>query len=178
MLLGFFCLFLFLFLGSHPWPMAIPRLGVELELHLLAHTTATATRDPSCVCDLHHSSRQHQILNPLGKARDQTCILQAPGQIRFHWAAIGTPWQTYFKDDMSISEHTGNNYSNSRSGCCIHPCAEQDFSQQPKAEAKQVSSSGWTDKRHEYTYIQQKLLRLKKQGNSDRRCNQEVSWKH
>ena len=26
--------------------------------------------DPSCVCDLHHSSRQRQILNPLSEARE------------------------------------------------------------------------------------------------------------
>ena len=36
-----------LFLGLHPWHMQIPRLGVELELQMLAYTTATATPDPS-----------------------------------------------------------------------------------------------------------------------------------
>ena len=30
--------------------------------------TASATPDPSCVCDLHHTSRQRQILNPLSEA--------------------------------------------------------------------------------------------------------------
>ena len=30
---------------------------------------------------LHHSSRQHQILNPLSKARDRTCILMDPSQV-------------------------------------------------------------------------------------------------
>ena len=30
---------------------------------------------------LHHSSRQRQILNPLSKARDQTCNLMVPSQI-------------------------------------------------------------------------------------------------
>ena len=43
----------------------IPRLGVELELPLQAYTTAMATPDPSFICDLHCSLRQHQILNPL-----------------------------------------------------------------------------------------------------------------
>ena len=33
--------------------MEVPRLGVKLEL--LAYTTATATQDPSCIWDLHHS---------------------------------------------------------------------------------------------------------------------------
>ena len=34
--------------------MEVPRLGVESELQLLAHATATAVWDPSHVCDLHH----------------------------------------------------------------------------------------------------------------------------
>ena len=55
--------------------MAVPRLELELELQLLAYTTATVTRDLSHVCDLGHSSQQLGILNPLNKARDPTCIL-------------------------------------------------------------------------------------------------------
>ena len=55
--------------------MEVPRVGVKLELQLLAYATATATSDLSCVCDLHHSSQQCRILNPLSRARDQTCIL-------------------------------------------------------------------------------------------------------
>ena len=35
--------------------MDVPRLGVELELQLLAYTTATATRDLSHACHLYHS---------------------------------------------------------------------------------------------------------------------------
>ena len=52
-----------------------PRLGVKLELQLLAYATATGTQDPSHVCDLHHSSWQCQILNPLSEAGDRTRIL-------------------------------------------------------------------------------------------------------
>ena len=44
--------------------MEAPRLGVELELQPLAYATATARPSLSCVCDLHHSSRHPQILNP------------------------------------------------------------------------------------------------------------------
>ena len=56
--------------------MEVPRLaGVELKLQLPAYTTATATQDPSHICDLRHSSRQHRILNPLSEARDGTCFL-------------------------------------------------------------------------------------------------------
>ena len=55
--------------------MEVPRLGVKLELQLLAYATATATPDTSCICDLHHSLQQLQVLNPLSKARDWTQIL-------------------------------------------------------------------------------------------------------
>ena len=61
---------LFCFLGPHLQHMDIPRRGVELELQLLAYTKAPAARDPSCICALQHSSRQHWILNPLSEARD------------------------------------------------------------------------------------------------------------
>ena len=69
----FYCLFDFL--RPHPQHMEVPRLGVQLELSPPAYTRATATQDPSRVCDLHHSSQQYWILNPLSKARDQTCVL-------------------------------------------------------------------------------------------------------
>ena len=53
--------------------MEVPRLG-ELQLQLQAY--ATATWDLSCICDLHHSSWQHQILILLSEARDGTCIFR------------------------------------------------------------------------------------------------------
>ena len=58
----------FVFLGPYPWHMEIPGLRVKSELQMLAYTTATW--DPSRVCNLHHSSQQGQILNPLREARD------------------------------------------------------------------------------------------------------------
>ena len=57
------------FLGPHLWHIEVPRLGVESELQVPAYTTATATPDPSLICDLHHSSWQCQILNPLSEAK-------------------------------------------------------------------------------------------------------------
>ena len=63
--------------------MEVPRLGVELELQLLAYTTATATPGPGLVLDPHHSSWQHQILNPLGKARNQTHVLIDTSQVSY-----------------------------------------------------------------------------------------------
>ena len=65
----------FVFLGPNPWHMEVPKLGVKSELQLPAYATASATPDLSCVCDLHHSPKQHWILNPLSEARDQTCVL-------------------------------------------------------------------------------------------------------
>ena len=54
----FYNFFFIVFLGPHPRHIEVPGLRVELELQLLAYTTATATLDPSRVCDLHHSSWQ------------------------------------------------------------------------------------------------------------------------
>ena len=72
----------FVFLGLHLLQhMEVPRLGVELEMRLLAYTTATATPDPSCILDLHRSLRQYRILNPLREARDRTCILMDTSQV-------------------------------------------------------------------------------------------------
>ena len=52
-------------------PMAYADSQARLsELQLPAQDTATETSDLSRFCDLHHSSRQHQILNPLRGARD------------------------------------------------------------------------------------------------------------
>ena len=36
--------------------MEVPRLRVEMELQLLAYTTAMAISDPVCICDLCHNS--------------------------------------------------------------------------------------------------------------------------
>ena len=65
----------FFFLRVHLQHMEIPRLGVKSELQLPAHTAAIGTWVPSLICNLPHSSRQCQMLNPLCGARDQTSIL-------------------------------------------------------------------------------------------------------
>ena len=79
----FSCPSFFCFLGLHSCLMEVPRLGVKSELQLPAYTTATATQDLSSICDLHHSSWQCQILNPLSEARDRTYVLMDTSQIRF-----------------------------------------------------------------------------------------------
>ena len=64
--------------------MEVPRLGVKLELQLLAYTTATAMPYPSRVCNLRHGSRQRGILNPLSKARDQARVLMDTSWVHYH----------------------------------------------------------------------------------------------
>ena len=68
------CHFFFLFMATpvaYGSSQARGRIGATAE----AYTTATATPDLSIICDLHCSLEQGQILNPLSKARDGTCIL-------------------------------------------------------------------------------------------------------
>lgn len=55
--------------------MEVPGKGVKSELQLQTYATATATPDPSHICDLCRGLLQHQILNLLNEARDQTRIL-------------------------------------------------------------------------------------------------------
>ena len=58
------------FLGLRPWHMEVPGLGVESELQLLANATATATKDPSHVCDL-HPPQLKALLDPQPTERGQ-----------------------------------------------------------------------------------------------------------
>ena len=58
------------------------------ELQLLAYITATATQDQSHICNLDHSSRQHQILE---QSRNWTQVLMDISHVSYHWATAGTP---------------------------------------------------------------------------------------
>ena len=87
----FYSIFFLCILGPCLWHLDVPRLGVKSKLQLLAWTTATATLDPSHVCNLHHSSWQHQITDPLSEARDWTCILTVTSRVCFYCTTIGTP---------------------------------------------------------------------------------------
>ena len=46
-----------------------------LEIICYETSTATATLDPTHICDLHHSLRHRRILNPLSEARDWARVL-------------------------------------------------------------------------------------------------------
>ena len=76
--------FFFVFFRAALWHMEVPRQGVQSELPLPAYTTATATPDASHICDLHHSSWHHRILNTLSEARDQTHILMDTSRVGYH----------------------------------------------------------------------------------------------
>ena len=71
----FTCIYLLFFLGPHPWHLEASGLQVRLEWQPPAYTTASATPDPSRICDLNCSLEQHQILNPRTEARDRTHTL-------------------------------------------------------------------------------------------------------
>ena len=97
-----FFIFIFCLLGLHLRHMEVPSLRVKSELQLLAYTTATETWIPSRVCNLHHSSRQRQILNPVIEARDRTRNLMVPSRIRLCCATMGTPVAAFFKFRKSM----------------------------------------------------------------------------
>ena len=99
-----FLLFIyFVFLGPLPRHMEVPRLGVELELQLPAYAKATATQDLSHVWGLPHSLQQCQILNPLSRAGDWTCILMDTSQVHCGWATVGTPLFSFCFSDWILS---------------------------------------------------------------------------
>ena len=86
-----YCIVFFVFLGPHPQRMEVPRLGGQSELQQPAYTTTTAMRNPNHICDLHHSSWQHWIFNPLSKAGDWIHILMNTSRVCYHWATTGSP---------------------------------------------------------------------------------------
>ena len=115
---GFFWLFRAAFA-----PFGVPRIGVELELQLLAYTTAIATWDPSYVCNLHHSSRQRWIPDPLNEARDGNRILMDTSRICFCCATMGTPTHKHFwKHSWEFPLWCSGNESNQEPwGCGFDP---------------------------------------------------------
>ena len=87
------------FLGPHPRHVNVPGLGVESELQLPAYTTATATPDPSHICNLCCSLWQSQTLNPLSEARDGTHVLMDTSWVLNPLSHQGTPLLTSFFPD-------------------------------------------------------------------------------
>ena len=82
------------FLGPHPQHMQVPRLGVKLELQLPVYTTATATADLSCLCDLWS-----------GNAGSLTCWARPGIEPAFSWILVGLvntePWWSFLNSSVS-----------------------------------------------------------------------------
>ena len=80
--------FFFFFLWAAPAVWKFPGEGLNWSW---TYTTTTEMQDPSRVCELHCSSQQHQILNPLRESRDWTHFLMDTSWVRYPWATTGTP---------------------------------------------------------------------------------------
>ena len=90
----FFFFFFFCFLGLCLLHVEVLGLGVKSELQLL--------QDLSHVCDLHYSSQQCQILNPLSKAKDWTLILMDTSWVHNPLSHNGNSQQRPFLTSSSI----------------------------------------------------------------------------
>jgi len=73
---SFFFFFFFFFAISWAAPVAY---GGSQDRGLIGAVAASLCQ--SHVCNLHHSSQQHWIINPLSKGRDRTCNLMVPSRI-------------------------------------------------------------------------------------------------
>ena len=78
----FFLFFFLLFLWATPTAYGGSQARGRIGAVAAGLARATAVQDPSRVCNLHHSSRQRRIVNPLSKGRDRTRNLMVPSQIR------------------------------------------------------------------------------------------------
>ena len=93
------CTFLFIYLfnlfsglqGMQVQHMEVPRLGVESDCSCQPTPQPQATHNSRYICNLHHSSQQCRMLNPLRGARDGIRILMDASWVRFCWATTGTP---------------------------------------------------------------------------------------
>ena len=73
------CLKCFLF-GPHLWPMAVARLGVDLELSLPDYAAAREIPGLSYLANPSPGSWHYWILKPPREAGDRTCILMDSSQ--------------------------------------------------------------------------------------------------
>ena len=72
--------FFFCFFRAVPMAYGGSQARGRIEAASLHHSAAM--RDPSLICNLHHSSWECWIPSPLSKARDLTCILMDPKWVR------------------------------------------------------------------------------------------------
>ena len=108
-LLAYLVLSYFCFSGPHLRHMEVSQARGRIRATAAGlHHTAIAMPDPSCACDLYHSSKQTWILNPLNMARDRTRNLMVLSWIHFCCATMGTHtsvssvYKFIFSDSMYI----------------------------------------------------------------------------
>ena len=108
-------LFFFLFMAQ-PLAYGSSRLGVTLELQLLAYAIATATPDLSPMCHLCCSLWQHQILNTLSKAilMDTSQVLNYNGNSSPSSLLHGISLTTHFRHTFCSTQATT---------LCLCPCS-------------------------------------------------------
>ena len=104
----FVFIFVLFFSVLHLQHMEVPRLGGQSELQM--PVCATATWDLSHICNLHHSSQQCWILNPLSKARDGTCVLMDTSWVCNPLSHKGNSWKLIFKISDEILLYSTGNY--------------------------------------------------------------------
>ena len=115
--------FLFLFFFLRAAPVAHGDAQARSELQPPVYTTATATPDPSCVCDLHHSSWQRQIPDPLSEARDQTCVLMDTSGVHFCFATTGSPCLAISAKAQHLSFSLEGSIRQERLASTIYSCS-------------------------------------------------------
>ena len=93
--------FFFCILGLHSKHMEVPRWGVELELGLPPQPQL-GIRTASTIYATAHG--QHQILDPLSKARDWICVLMGTNQVCFHNTTRGPPQKQFLMKYISKRE--------------------------------------------------------------------------
>ena len=69
--------------------MEVPKLGVKLELELLAYAYTTAMPEPSQVCDLHHEAKSVIYTMAHSNARSLTHWLRLGIKPSSSWILVG-----------------------------------------------------------------------------------------
>ena len=93
-IIDFYFLFIYLFFVFLLFLWAAPAAYGGSQARGLIRAVATGLRQSHSnagsepICNLHHSSRQHRILNPLSKARDWTLVLMDSLPLSHKWKSM------------------------------------------------------------------------------------------
>ena len=111
----FFFLSFLPFLGLLHGHMEVPRRGVQSKLWQPTYTTTTAMWDPNHVCNLHHSSWQCQVPNPLARPGVEPTTSWFLVRFVNHWAMMGTPihgyWNNFWTNELQPDKKIPISYS-------------------------------------------------------------------